>query len=96
MAKKSKSEATRLDEVDRSVYSTFCSAANSLSQIYTQAMAQQKVSFQAGERHALVCPLLSLPLLLLSLIFFLVFVDLMFLPSIDGVAFLCRVPLMIS
>ncbi|XP_038985158.1 uncharacterized protein LOC103709793 [Phoenix dactylifera] len=53
MAKKSKSEATRLDEVDRSVYSTFCGAANSLSQIYTQAMAQQKVAFQAGERHAL-------------------------------------------
>ncbi|KAG1330075.1 Holocarboxylase synthetase [Cocos nucifera] len=53
MVKKRKSDATRLDEVDRSMYSTFCSAANSLSQIYTQAMAQQKVSFQAGERHAL-------------------------------------------
>ncbi|XP_008786494.1 uncharacterized protein LOC103704817 [Phoenix dactylifera] len=53
MAKKRKSDATRLDEVDRSLYLTFCSAANSLSQIYTQAMAQQKLSFQAGERHAL-------------------------------------------
>ncbi|ONK80824.1 uncharacterized protein A4U43_C01F22180 [Asparagus officinalis] len=53
MAKKRKSDANRLDEVERGMYSTFCSAANSLSQIYTQAMNQQKVSFQAGERHAL-------------------------------------------
>ncbi|ONK66430.1 uncharacterized protein A4U43_C06F7930 [Asparagus officinalis] len=53
MAKKRKSVASRLDEVERSMYSTFCSAANSLSQIYTQAMNQQKLSFQAGERHAL-------------------------------------------
>ncbi|KAF7834205.1 holocarboxylase synthetase [Senna tora] len=53
MAKKRKSVATRLDEVDRTMYSTFCSAANSLSQLYTQAMNQQKLSFQAGERHAL-------------------------------------------
>ncbi|MQL76866.1 hypothetical protein Taro_009262 [Colocasia esculenta] len=54
MAKKRKSVATRLDEVDRTMYSTFCSAANSLSQLYTQAMSQQKVTFQAGERHAMV------------------------------------------
>ncbi|OAY84875.1 uncharacterized protein LOC109717089 [Ananas comosus] len=53
MARKRKSEATRLDEVDRTLYSTFCSAANSLSQLYTQTMNQQKLSFQAGERHAL-------------------------------------------
>ncbi|KAL3504535.1 hypothetical protein ACH5RR_034376 [Cinchona calisaya] len=53
MAKKRKSVATSLDEVDRSMYSTFCSAANSLSQLYTQAMNQQKLSFQAGERHGL-------------------------------------------
>ncbi|KAG0500517.1 hypothetical protein HPP92_000589, partial [Vanilla planifolia] len=53
MAKKRKSDASRLDEVDRTMYSTFCSAANSLSQIYTQAMSQQKLAFQAGERHAL-------------------------------------------
>jgi len=52
MAKKRKLES-RLDEVERGMYSTFCSAANSLSQIYTQAMNQQKVSFQAGEHHAL-------------------------------------------
>jgi len=59
MAKKRKSVATRLDEVDRTMYSTFCSTANSLSHLYTHAMNQQKLSFQAGERHALVRPLLS-------------------------------------
>ncbi|KAJ8465537.1 hypothetical protein OPV22_028089 [Ensete ventricosum] len=53
MARKRKSEATGLDEADRTLYSTFCAAANSLSQLYTQAMNQQKLSFQAGERHAL-------------------------------------------
>ncbi|KAI8004300.1 hypothetical protein LOK49_LG08G01212 [Camellia lanceoleosa] len=53
MGKKRKSVATSLDEVDRTMYSTFCSAANSLSQLYTQAMNQQKLSFQTGERHGL-------------------------------------------
>ncbi|XP_031282754.1 uncharacterized protein LOC116141383 [Pistacia vera] len=53
MAKKRKSDATRLDEVDRTMYTTFCSAANSLSQLYSQAMNHQRLSFQAGERHAL-------------------------------------------
>ncbi|PIA47822.1 hypothetical protein AQUCO_01400426v1 [Aquilegia coerulea] len=53
MAKKRKSVATRLDEVDRTMYTTFCSAASSLSQLYTQAMNQQKLAFQSGERHAL-------------------------------------------
>lgn len=53
MGKKRKSIATSLDEVDRSMYASFCSAANSLSQLYTQAMNQQKLSFQAGERHGL-------------------------------------------
>ncbi|KAK8710940.1 hypothetical protein V6N13_146249 [Hibiscus sabdariffa] len=53
MSKKRKSEATRLDEMDRSMYNTFCSAANSLSQLYSQAMNHQRLSFQAGERHAL-------------------------------------------
>ncbi|KAL2521394.1 hypothetical protein Fot_25317 [Forsythia ovata] len=53
MAKKRKSDATRLDEVDRTMYSTFCSAANSLSHLYTQAMHHQRLSFQAGERQAL-------------------------------------------
>lgn len=54
MAKKRKSDATRLDEVDRTMYTSFCSAANSLSQLYTQAMNHQRLSFQAGERNALV------------------------------------------
>ncbi|GLT68139.1 hypothetical protein SLA2020_403970 [Shorea laevis] len=53
MGKKRKSIATSLDEVDRTMYASFCSAANSLSQLYTQAMNQQKLSFQAGERHSL-------------------------------------------
>lgn len=53
MGKKRKSVASSLDEVDRTMYSTFCSAANSLSQLYTQTMNQQKLSFQAGERHGL-------------------------------------------
>ncbi|KAI7737075.1 hypothetical protein M8C21_008771 [Ambrosia artemisiifolia] len=53
MAKKRKSVATSLDEVDRTMHSTFCSAANSLSQLYSQAMAHQKLSFLSGERHAL-------------------------------------------
>ncbi|KAK9270142.1 hypothetical protein L1049_025718 [Liquidambar formosana] len=53
MGKKRKSVETSLDEVDRTMYTTFCSAANSLSQLYTQTMNQQKLSFQAGERHGL-------------------------------------------
>ncbi|XP_065881071.1 uncharacterized protein [Euphorbia lathyris] len=53
MGKKRKSVATNLDEVDRTMYASFCSAANSLSQLYTQSMNHQKLSFQAGERHGL-------------------------------------------
>ncbi|RWW80439.1 hypothetical protein BHE74_00011222 [Ensete ventricosum] len=54
MGKKRKSQDTHLDEADRTIYSVFRGAANSLSLIYTQAMAQQELAFQAGERHALV------------------------------------------
>ncbi|CAL0333342.1 unnamed protein product [Lupinus luteus] len=53
MAKRRKSVATSLDEVDRTMYASFCSAANSLSQLYTHAMNHHKLSFHAGERHAL-------------------------------------------
>ncbi|KAH6774694.1 nuclear receptor family 2 group C protein [Perilla frutescens var. frutescens] len=53
MAKKRKADATRLDEVDRGMYTAFCSAANSLSQLYSQAVNHQRLSFQAGERHAM-------------------------------------------
>lgn len=59
MAKKRKSIASSLDEVDRTMYASFCSTANSLSQLYTQAMNHQKLSFQAGERHGLVRSLFS-------------------------------------
>lgn len=52
MAKKRKSENAALDEVERTLYTSFCTAANSISQLYTQAQNQQKLSFQAGERHA--------------------------------------------
>lgn len=73
MAKKRKSDATRLDEVDRGMYTAFCSAANSLSQLYSQAVHQQRLSFQAGERHAMVCFRCVIPFLCRLLIFF--FVD---------------------
>lgn len=54
MGKKRKSVGTSLDEVDRSMYSTFCNGANAISQLYSQAVNHQKLSFQSGERHALV------------------------------------------
>ena len=72
MARKRKSAATSLDEVDRTMYASFCSAANSLSQLYTQAMNHQKLSFQAGERQGLV-RIISL-FLSLSLFFFFHFI----------------------
>ncbi|KAG5079416.1 hypothetical protein AAZX31_02G074600 [Glycine max] len=53
MAKKRKSIANSLDDVDRTLYTSFCTAANSLSQLYTHSMNHQKLSFNAGERHAL-------------------------------------------
>lgn len=53
MAKKRKADNTGLDEVEKTMYNTFCSAANSLSQLYTQAQNQQKLAFQAGERNGL-------------------------------------------
>jgi hypothetical protein len=52
--KKRKAEAARLEETDRALYGAFRGAANSLSQLYTLAMGAQKVSFHAGERHAMV------------------------------------------
>ncbi|KEH26050.1 hypothetical protein MtrunA17_Chr6g0467101 [Medicago truncatula] len=53
MAKKRKSAASSLDEVDRTMYASFSTAANSLSQLYSHAMNHQKLSFHAGERNAL-------------------------------------------
>ncbi|KAL5080845.1 hypothetical protein RYX36_009266 [Vicia faba] len=49
MGKKRKSTATSLDEVDRTMYASFCTTANSISQLYTHAMNHQKLSFHAGE-----------------------------------------------
>ncbi len=59
--KKRKAEAARLEETDRALYGAFRGAANSLSQLYTLAMGGQKLSFQAGERHAMVRPSPTLP-----------------------------------
>lgn len=53
MAKKRKSEAPGLEEVERTLYTSFSAAANSISQLYTQAQNQQKIAFQAGHRHSL-------------------------------------------
>ncbi|CAI8583342.1 unnamed protein product [Vicia faba] len=53
MAKKRKSIATTLDEVDRTMYASFCTAANSLSLLHMHAINHQKLSFQAGQRHSL-------------------------------------------
>lgn len=54
MLRKRKTEAAvPLDEVDRTLYTSFSGAANSLSQLYSQAMNHQKLSFQAGEHHAM-------------------------------------------
>lgn len=71
MGKKRKSVATSLDEVDRSMYSTFCNGANAISQLYSQAMNHQKLSFQSGERHALVC--IDIPSLYVSIVMLVVF-----------------------
>ncbi|CAM6062981.1 unnamed protein product [Sphagnum tenellum] len=52
MAKKRKSEYSGLDEVEKTLHTSFCTAANSISHLYTQAQHQQRHAFQAGERHA--------------------------------------------
>uniref|UniRef100_A0A5K1CKK5 Uncharacterized protein n=1 Tax=Nymphaea colorata TaxID=210225 RepID=A0A5K1CKK5_9MAGN len=54
MAKKRKSDITDLDKLDKTKYATFCSSANSPSQLYTQAQSQQKLMFQAGECFGMV------------------------------------------
>lgn len=51
MAKKRKSENAALNEVEKTLYNSFSTAANSISQLYTHAQNQQKIAFQAGERH---------------------------------------------
>ncbi|XP_043690793.1 uncharacterized protein LOC122641578 isoform X2 [Telopea speciosissima] len=51
--KRKSAEVTALEESDRTLYSSFCNTANSLSQLYAQSLHQQKLLFHAGERHAL-------------------------------------------
>ncbi|XP_043691066.1 uncharacterized protein LOC122641825 [Telopea speciosissima] len=51
--KRKSADFTALEESDRTLNCTFCSTANSLSQLYAQGFHQQKFLFHAGERHAL-------------------------------------------
>ncbi|KAI5055819.1 hypothetical protein GOP47_0029340 [Adiantum capillus-veneris] len=51
--KKRRSEGGGMEDVERSLHTSFCTAANSISHLYTQAQNQQKVAFQAGQRHSL-------------------------------------------
>ncbi|GAQ84265.1 hypothetical protein KFL_001820180 [Klebsormidium nitens] len=53
MGKKRKAETSGMEEVEKGLYSSFCAAANSISQLYTQAQSQQRLSFAAGQRHAM-------------------------------------------
>ena len=52
MPKKRKAEANGLDEMDRQLYGTFRTAANSISALYTSSLSLQKRAFNAGARHA--------------------------------------------
>ncbi|KAJ7547613.1 hypothetical protein O6H91_08G095000 [Diphasiastrum complanatum] len=51
MGKKRKVEDRGLDEADIRLYQSFCTAANFISQLYTQAQSQQDLAFQQGEQH---------------------------------------------
>eukprot|EP00249_Psilotum_nudum_P016472 c25842_g2_i1 orf=362-865(-) len=51
--KKRRSESCGLEDVERSLHTSFCAAANSISQLYTQAQHQHRIAFQAGQRHSL-------------------------------------------
>ncbi|XP_077247747.1 uncharacterized protein LOC143887548 isoform X1 [Tasmannia lanceolata] len=53
MSRKRKSESSGLDELHRALDTTFCNAANSLSQLYAQSQNQQLLRSQIGERNAL-------------------------------------------
>jgi hypothetical protein len=52
MPKKRKAEANGLDEMDRELYGTFRTAANSISALYTSSLSLQKRAFNGGARHA--------------------------------------------
>ncbi|KAJ6934801.1 hypothetical protein NC651_009713 [Populus alba x Populus x berolinensis] len=55
MARKRKveSSAAIVDESDKVLYSVFGNFANELSQLYSQAISHKRLSFEAGQRHAL-------------------------------------------
>lgn len=48
-------------EAERTLHHSFVSAANSISQLFTQSVQQQKKAHTAGARQALVSVLLSWP-----------------------------------
>ena len=49
--KKRKAEPNGLDEMDRQLYTTFRTAANSISSLYTSSLNLQKRAFNSGARH---------------------------------------------
>ncbi|KAH7352789.1 hypothetical protein KP509_19G064300 [Ceratopteris richardii] len=51
--KKRRIDGRAFEEVERNLHSSFCAAANSISQLYTHAQNQNKIAFNAGQRHAL-------------------------------------------
>jgi hypothetical protein len=53
MGKKRRAEVLDLD-AERTLYSSFVSAANSISQLYTQAVQQQRRASAAASRQTLV------------------------------------------
>ncbi|KAF8389283.1 hypothetical protein HHK36_025976 [Tetracentron sinense] len=48
MTSKRKMEMTVVDEIDRTLYSIFCNAESSLSQLYSQSLNLQKLAFEVG------------------------------------------------
>uniref|UniRef100_A0A1D1YJV3 Elongation factor G 1 n=1 Tax=Anthurium amnicola TaxID=1678845 RepID=A0A1D1YJV3_9ARAE len=53
MAKRKKPQESVLEELDRTVFQNFTAAANSISQLYTSAEVQRRITFHAGEQHGL-------------------------------------------
>ncbi|KAH7298933.1 hypothetical protein KP509_25G065100 [Ceratopteris richardii] len=51
--KKRRIDGCAFEEVERNLHSSFCPAANSISQLYTHAQNQNKIAFNAGQRDAL-------------------------------------------
>ena len=59
MGKKRKSEYAGLEEVEKTMYSTFSTAANAISQLYSQSINQQRRAYNAGSRASTVRPCLG-------------------------------------